>query len=280
MPALLRRLVLSLVLLLPAMGIAQTAAPRGELSGTAWVHTPESLAELVSQADVFLPARATGGTDFFGKFKDLPASTGQRVPVMLFLHGSSGLSLAAIQDYQRWLGSLGIASVAPNSFALPGRVSYKSPIDKAAYERIHELRASEIAPALAAILKQPWAEPERLVLAGSSEGAVPVARYAGKAFAARIIYAWSCEPNYFVESPRNALGDGKPVLNVISASDPYFSRTNSWLGNDEASGHCGKALKGQGAASVVLLPDAPHTLLGLPAARQVTAGFLGSVLRP
>ena len=38
-----------------------------------------------------------------------------------------------------------------------------------------------------------------------------------------MIFAWSCEPNYFVETPRNAFGDGTPVLNVISATDPTAS---------------------------------------------------------
>ena len=40
------------------------------------------------------------------------------------------------------------------------------------------------------------------------------------------------------------------------------------------SGHCGAALKDNPRAAVVLVPDAPHTLLNLPAARVATAGFL------
>lgn len=285
-PAPVRALAVPLVLLAALNAAAQTpaaapaSAPQGEVSGTAWVHTPASLLEVVRQADLFLPARATGGTDFAGKFKDAPATSGPRLPVVLFLHGSSGLGSAAIADYQRWLGTQGFASVAPNSFALPGHVSYKSPIDKASYERIHALRASEIAPTLQALAQQPWADLSRLVLVGTSEGAVPVARYPGPEFAARILYAWSCEDNYFVDAPRNAFADRKPVLNVISASDPYFSRANPWLGNAAAAGHCGAALKGHPAASVLLVPDAPHTLFNLPAARNATAGFLLPLTRP
>jgi len=64
------------------------------------------------------------------------------------------------------------------------------------------------------------------------------------------------------------------VLNVISASDPFFSRSNSWLGASDAAGHCGAAFKGQAGAAVLLLPDAPHTLINLPAARHAVAGFL------
>ena len=251
---------------------AQASAPAGEVKGEAWAHDRASLAASVDQADVVLPAAT--GVPYVGKFRDAPTRADRRVPVVLFLHGSSGLGLRAIGEWQQWLATLGIASVAPDSFALPGRVTYKSPIDKASYERIHALRASEIAPALERIRGQPWADSSRLVLAGTSEGSVPVARYAGGEFAARVVYAWSCEANYFVAEPGNAFEPGKPVLNVISSTDPFFSRANAWLGNAAASGHCGAALKDNPRAAVVLVPDAPHTLLNLPAARVATAGFL------
>jgi len=256
---------------------AQVPAPAGEIKGDAWIHTRESLASTVEQADVCLPAAATGGKVFYGKFKEIPKTQGSRVPVVVFLHGSSGLGLKAIGEWQKWLCGLGYASIAPDSFALMGHVTYKSPIDKDSYERIHALRASEIDPTLQALKSQNWADIGRLVLAGTSEGAVPVARYAGSEFIARILFAWSCENNYFVKAPQNAFEVSKPVLNVISASDPFFSKSNSWLGNSEALGHCGGALAGNPNASVLLVPNAPHTLLNLPAARNATAGFLSAL---
>ncbi|MBL8361187.1 MAG: alpha/beta hydrolase [Rubrivivax sp.] len=262
------------------MAWAQAPTPQGEVKGDAWVHTPESLRTSAELAAVVLPARVTGGAPYTGKLKDAPAGNGQRVAVVLFLHGSSGLGLKAIGEWQQWLATMGIASVAPDSFTLPGHVTYKSPIDKASYERIHALRASEIRPALEAIRRQPWADPARLILAGTSEGAVPVARHEGREFAARMLYAWSCEPNYFVEAPRNAFEADKPVLNVISSTDPFFSRSNAWLGNADAQGHCGAALKDNPRAAVVLVPGAPQTLLNLPAARHATAGFLAPYAAP
>lgn len=274
------RFILVLATVVAAVGtpaVAQTSAPTGEIKGDAWVHTRESLAASAQQADVCLPAAVTGGAVFCGKFKDLPRVGGKPVPVVLFLHGSSGLGLKAIGEWQQWLAGLGWASVAPDSFALPGRVTYKSPIDKASYERVHALRASEIAPMLAALKSQAWADPAQLVLAGTSEGSVPVARYAGNEFAARMLYAWSCETNYFVQEPRNAFEPGKPVLNVISSTDPFFSRSNAWLGSADARGHCAAALKDNARAAVVLVPDAPHTLLNLPATRSATAGFLAQL---
>jgi len=62
--------------------------------------------------------------------------------VVVFLHGSSGLSLKVIAEWQAWLAGSGLASVAPDSFAPPDRLTYTAPIDKDAYEKIHALRQS------------------------------------------------------------------------------------------------------------------------------------------
>ena len=259
---------------------AQPPATSGEIRGSAWTHTRESLAASVQQADVCLPSAATGSAVFCGKLNGVPPLKGGKVPVIVFLHGSSGLGLKAIGEWQRWLAGLGYASIAPDSFALAYRVTYTSPIDRKAYEKIHALRMSEIAPTLTALQAQAWADSQQLILAGTSEGALPVARYAGTEFIARIVYAWSCEANYFVSEPRNAFEPNKPVLNIISATDPFFSRANPWLGNPEAKGHCGAALKDNVLTAVLLVPDAPHTLLNLPAARNATAGFLRLFVNP
>lgn len=253
---------------------AQSSAPAGEIKGDAWVHTIESLRATAQNADVCISAAVTGSGPYIGKFSGIPKLTDRKVPVILFMHGSSGLGLKAIGEWQQWLCGLGYASIAPDSFALPGHVTYKSPIDKESYEKIHALRASEIPAALDALKNQPRVDFDRLILAGTSEGAVPVARYAGSEFMARMLYAWSCESNYFVKQPLNAFEPNKPVLNIISASDPFFSKANTWLGNSDAQGHCGAALKDYPQAAVLLVPGALHTLLNLPAARDATAGFL------
>lgn len=227
-------------------------------------------------------ARAAGAGHrwrvFTGRLTAAPKDTRAKVPVVLFLHGSSGLGLAAIGEWQAWLAGLGIASIAPDSMALPQRLTYKSPIDKATYEKVHALRASEVGIALAALRTLPWVDPARIVLAGTSEGGVPVARDPG-AWAGRMIFSWSCEDNYFVEQHRTAT-IAEPVLNVMSATDVFFSPSNAWLGNAQAKGHCGAALKDHKAASIVLIPGAPHTLLNLPQARQAVRAWLLELLKP
>ena len=125
----------------------------------------------------------------------------------------------------------------------------------------------------------PWADTGRLILAGTSEGATSVARYAGNKFAATMLYSWSCEDNYFVTEHCSVFPPDRPVLNVMSSTDVFFSPSNAWLGNPAAKGHCGDTLNGHKAATIVLIPGAPHTLLNLPPARHATAGFIVDLLK-
>ena len=182
-----------------------------------------------------LPASVTGGAIYSGTFANSPKDTKTKIPVVLFLHGSSGLELKAIGEWQLWLASMGVASIAPDSFALPDRITYKSLVGKCLYEKIHALRASEIPLALQALRSAPWADTSRLLLAGTSEGGPAVARYAGQEFAGSMLYSRSCENNYFVEGHRTA-DITQPVLNVMSATDVFFSPSNPWLGNSAAKG--------------------------------------------
>jgi dienelactone hydrolase len=264
----------------PAAQAPQTPpAPISEIKGTSTQHTAASAVGVMQRAAVVLPASATGGAIFVGTFANIPKDIKGQVPLVVFMHGSSGLELKAIGEWQLWLASLGVASVAPDSFALPDRITYKSPIGKDVYEKIHALRASEIALAVQALKSATWVDSTRLVLAGTSEGGPAVARYDGKEFAGRMLYSWSCENNYFVDNHRTAPLT-QPVLNVMSSTDVFFSPSNSWLGNVAAKGFCADALKDNKQATIVLIPGAPHTLLNLPATRHATAGFLRDLLKP
>ena len=125
----------------------------------------------------------------------------------------------------------------------------------------------------------PWVDTSQIVLAGTSEGSVPVARYTGTEFAGRIMFAWSCEENYFVSAHKTAIPDDQPTLNIISSTDPYFSPSNAWIGNPQATGHCGAALKNNKKASIVLIPGGPHTVLTFPQAMGPVEGFLRNLFK-
>jgi dienelactone hydrolase len=254
-------------------------APAGAIKGSATKHTALSQVGAVTQATIGLPASLTGGRVFYGRWAAIPSVTlNLRVPVVVFLHGSSGVSLKAIEEWQRWLASIGVASVVPDSFALANRLQYQSPVDKGVYEQIHALRSSEITLALQALQNTPWADTRRMVLAGSSEGAVAVARYKGPSFVGRMLFAWSCEDNYYVSSHQTFVGTA-PVLNIISTTDPFFSTSNTWVGLSTPLGHCGSVFASNKNFTLQLVPNAPHTLFHLPAPKQETQAFLKRVMR-
>jgi len=260
-----------------SFALAQT--PQGEIKAGTLLHTAQSSTGLVKGAQVALPVALVQSGIYVGLLQDAPKMSNVGVPVVLFMHGSSGLGLKAIAEWQRWLASLGVASIAPDSFALKDRMTYASPIDKTTYEKVHALRAAEIEITLQALAQMPWVDTAKIVLAGTSEGAVPVARYQGKDFAGRIMFAWSCEDNYFVTAHATAIPDDQPTLNIISSTDPYFSPANTWLGNTQAIGHCGAALKNNKKASIVLIPGGPHTVLTFPQAKGPVESFLKELFR-
>jgi hypothetical protein len=99
-----------------------------------------------------------------------------------------------------------------------------------------------------------------------------VARYDGREFAARIVFAWSCEDNYFVVAHGTRLIVEQPILNAISAVDPFSLRPI--LGAATQKGHCAAAFSDGKQAAVVLVNGAPHTLLDMLQVRAFTRSFL------
>lgn len=267
------RFALGLALALTAV----TAASAQEIKGSVLEPTPANLDLTWRGAQVVLPAGAAGPEIWQGKLADLPAVSG-RWPVAVVMHGSSGVA-GFITEYQRWLAAeLKLASVAPDSLAIPDRLTYKSPVAIEVYERVHALRAAELANALKGLRGTAWADAGHLVVIGTSEGSVPVARSADPDTAGRILYAWSCEKNYFVASPDTAIPTATPVLNAIASRDPYFSRENPWNAGVAIDGSCAAALKSHTTAAVYLTVSDKHTIINQEDVRGVTAAFLRRVL--
>ena len=125
--------------------------PTGSTKGNATVHSAQSLKAAVDNAWVSLPASVTGGAVFNGLLKDAPRVVG-KAPVVVFVHGSSGVA-PAIKEWQKWLATdLGVASLSADSMQLPDRMTYKSPIAKAQYgdfnlwPLIYDLNKAKIGP--------------------------------------------------------------------------------------------------------------------------------------
>ncbi|KAL1503781.1 hypothetical protein AB1Y20_012249 [Prymnesium parvum] len=101
------------------------------------------------------------------------------------------------------------------------------------YERVFEMRRRET-DAVVEGLQATLGLPRRLFLVGVSEGAMVAARYTHPllpqlGLAGRILTSWSCEFNYFVSCAEHArlAAPPVPVLNLLSAADPYFSPNGS-----------------------------------------------------
>jgi len=270
------RLLLAPVMLLFAASAFAADKP-GEAKGTTLEPSPDNLALTWANANLVLPAVLAGGRRWEGRAEDAPDVIGI-APLVVVMHGSSGVT-PAVKEFQTWLADeLGAASVAPDSLAIPDRLTYTSPVDVETYERVHTLRLAELDNALKASRDWSWVDRLRVVLAGTSEGAVAVGRYVGKDAAARLIYSWSCEDNYFVRTPRLGIGPKEPVFNAISARDPYFSAANPWNKDRAVTGSCAAALKDDPRAEVMVIDADVHTILNRSDVRERSAQFLRGVL--
>ena len=142
-----------MVALLSGPVLAQSPAP-GTYKGSNIDPSPANLALTWNQAFVVLPAGVAGSTPWKGRLNALPTLDGKR-PVAIFIHGSGGLG-DWTEEFQLWLAnSLGVISIAPDSFALADRLDYSSPLPVSLYERIHTLRSAELANTLAQIRTLP-----------------------------------------------------------------------------------------------------------------------------
>ncbi|MDU6496043.1 MAG: hypothetical protein E6531_41125, partial [Bradyrhizobium sp.] len=99
-------------MLLSAASFAADAP--GTIKGTVLEPSPENLALTWTKANLVLPASLAGGRRWEGRAEDAPDVIGI-VPLVVVMHGSSGVA-PAIKEFQTWLADeLGAASVAPDS---------------------------------------------------------------------------------------------------------------------------------------------------------------------
>lgn len=245
----------------------------GTMSGKADRHSPETLDASFRRGFFAAPFGA-----YEGPLEACPRGGISSAPLVLFAHGSSGIG-EPVKAFARWISSLGFGFLAPDSFVLPDRITYTSPVSRANYERIHALRSAELHHAASRLAEVPGFN-GRYAVAGTSEGGVAAARFQapeGKPESARMIFSWSCEDNYHVDAARTAVPESVPVLSVMSLADRFFSPANPWLDCPGALGFPGRALAQHSDAEIVLIPGAPHTLFALPQAQCAVKGFLERV---
>jgi dienelactone hydrolase len=247
------RAALSLTFVLAAVGIAVDPAHAQQDGVAAWsagkLYVPVSLS-ITSKACESPPAGKCAADIKPGKN-----------PVIVYLHGCGGLKPP------RPLLDLGAIVVAPNSFA--GGAACKP--DGKYMAQFLKRRHGDVSYAVNQIKAAAWADPEKMVLAGFSNGAQSAATYPGGEFKARAIVAWTCN-NAHAPDQNGVRGSG-PVLAVLSTADSFFKKAG-------ISGNCAESVKGRGEGSQsILIPGGNHEILDHATTRAALAKFIPPVIR-
>ena len=142
-------------------------------------------------------------------------STEQRHPVVLYLHGCSGIG----PTDQRWgsfLKDLGYIVIQPDSLKRD-RPRSCDPVAKKArlFNGVHSMRREEVNFAREQIAKSAWADHENVFLMGHSEGGVAVSQTMRGDFRGAVISGWHC--GWGLTTVRSI-----PVLAIDHESDPWY----------------------------------------------------------
>ncbi len=185
------------------------------------------------------------------------------VPVVVFMHGCTGIWTSDTPAWVSFLASHGYAVVAPDSFARPGRLSNCDPrtLTTGRVPDVQRLRYEEIAYALARVRELPWADRDRVFLMGHSEGGVAASLWDRPGFRGVIVSGWPCR----ARSPHLSglwTPRGVPVLSIGWAMDPWYRGPGSCQGT---------------RAQVVTLQGIGHATSSSPEAQRAVLAFLDAL---
>ena len=182
-------------------------------------------------------------------------------PVIVFLHGCGG------PRSPRPFLEQGAIVVAPNSFA--DGAACKP--DAQYMVGLIKTRHGDVSYAASEVKNASWADANRLVLAGYSNGAQSTATYPGDEFKARVIVAWTCN-NQRVPEQKGVRGSG-PVLALLGTADEFYKKVG-------ISGNCEEAVKNRGGASrSILIAGGSHEILEHATTRSAVAEFIPTVIK-
>lgn len=181
-------------------------------------------------------------------------------PVVLFMHGCGGPRNPA-----PFLG-LGAVVVAPNSFA----GGAKCVADAKLIAELIKVRHLEISYAVTQLKAASWADTEKLVLAGFSNGGQTTATYPGEEFKARVIIAWTCN-NPRVPDQNGVRGSG-PVLALLGGADEFYKKVG-------ISGDCAAAVAKRPSSKSILIPAGTHDILEHKTVGEAVSSFIQAVLK-
>jgi dienelactone hydrolase len=220
------------------------------------------------KAEVFVPGR-------FFKTTPNKVTVKRPLPVVIYLHGCTGIDPDHDARWGDFIKGLGYIAVLPDSMARPGRKSNCDPRTKrtGAFPQAHAMRMEEIRYALEQVKKSAWADTNNIFLMGHSEGAAAAARNRLVDFRGIIISGWTCtdsaRPNFdgiFVPLET-------PILTLIWDHDAWYEGT-------PRQGSCANKFGERKKARQVLFHGTQHSTYDQREAREAVAQFLKENLAP
>jgi poly(3-hydroxybutyrate) depolymerase len=219
-------------------------------------------------AQVFVPGK-------FLKTAPNKVKVDKPLPVVVYLHGCTGIDPDHDVRWGVFIKGLGYIAVLPDSMARPGRRPNCDPRTKRGglFPQAHAMRQEEIRYALEQLKKSPWADAKNIFLMGHSEGGQAAARDTLADFRGIIISGWTC-----TDSTRVAF-DGifapleTPVLTLEWDHD-------AWREGTPQQGSCANKFGERKKAGQVLFHGAQHSTYDQREARNAVAQFLKENLGP
>ena len=230
------------------------------------------------EAWVYLPAAEDGDQPVAAKIGSLGGKAAARIarfqergpkpPVVLYLHGCTGLGNIVFFDA---LAQAGYVVIAPDSMARGFRPLQCDPETRTGGHNlfVYDFRLAEISYALERMRELSWIDHDNQFLAGTSEGGVAVALYRGGEFRARVIAQWTCRGDPIVQGL--AAPASTPVLAIVHADDPWYGPERTV----DQQGHCGEFMAERLTSRTIVLESGDaHNIFADPDNVTTIVNFL------
>jgi len=238
--------------------------PRSDLELT-W---DNAVIALPTQGSHAVQIDTIGGIDLAARLATL--ARGDKLPVVLYLHGCTGIGN---YDFFATLADAGYVVIAPDSMARRFRPLQCEPESRTGGYNlfVYDFRQAEIGYALDRLSNLKAIDGRNLFLVGTSEGGVATALYHGDEFRARVIAQWTCTG---VPRVRGIAAPSEtPILAIVRAGDPWYESSRA----PDQAGDCGAFMMDRpGSRSIVLKGGEGHDVFAGPDNVRAILVFLGA----
>ena len=219
-------------------------------------------------AQVFVPSK-------FFKTTPNKVRVSKPLPVVIYLHGCTGIDPDHDMRWGEFIKGLGYIAVLPDSMARPGRRPNCDPRMKRGglFPQAHAMRQEEIGYALEQLKKSAWADSNNIFLMGHSEGGQAAARNTLADFRGIIISGWTCTDSARVGFDGIFAPLETPILTLEWDHDP-------WREGTPQQGSCANKFGERKKARQVLFHGTQHSTYNQREARDAVAQFLKENLNP